>query len=68
VIVPIIVFRNHRRFHPLRQEGGSESLKPGLGEERSTGGKSMEGGLFLSLIIFSFYAFALRYSQTKQAL
>ena len=26
VIVPIVVFRNHRRFHPLRQEGGMETL------------------------------------------
>jgi len=26
VVVPLMVFRNHRRFHPLRQEGGSESL------------------------------------------
>lgn len=26
VIVPVVVFRNHRRFHPLRQEGGPETL------------------------------------------
>lgn len=29
VIVPVVVFRNHRRFHPLRQEGGADSLAEG---------------------------------------
>lgn len=29
VLVPIVVFRNHRQFHPLRQEGGTDTLITG---------------------------------------
>jgi hypothetical protein len=26
IVVPVVVFRNHRRFHPLRQGGGASTL------------------------------------------
>ena len=30
LILPVVVFRNHRRFHPLDQHGSNQPLEPGV--------------------------------------
>jgi hypothetical protein len=43
IVVPVVVFRNHRRFHPLRQGGGASTLAGGEGGGGGAAGPAAAG-------------------------